>query len=71
MKRWIAILLILPVIALAQDSSKPSPIIFNGYLKEMGQFILPNDPIPFQYTNLVHNRLNFKYKPQGPFSAGP
>jgi hypothetical protein len=70
MIRWLTILFLVPVFTIAQDSSKPSPLIFNGYLKEMGQFILPNDPIPFQYTNLIHNRLNFKYKPQGPFSAG-
>ncbi|HLO82810.1 MAG TPA: hypothetical protein VK166_17715 [Chitinophagaceae bacterium] len=70
MIRWFTILLLMPVFAIAQDSSKSSPLIFNGYLKEMGQFVLPNDPIPFQYTNLLHNRLNFKYKPQGPFSAG-
>ncbi len=70
MIRWFIILLLIPLSAVTQDSSKPSPLIFSGYLKEMGQFVLPNDPIPFQYTNLVHNRLNFKYKPQGPFSAG-
>jgi hypothetical protein len=70
MKVLFTILVLIPMFLYGQDSTKPSPFIFTGYLKEMGQFILPNDPIPFQYTNLVHNRLNLKYKPQGSFSAG-
>ena len=69
MKILVTILVLVPIFLYGQDSTKPSPFIFKGYLKEMGQFILPNDPIPFQYTNLVHNRLNLKYKPEGSFSA--
>lgn len=69
MKCLLTILLLMPVFIYGQDSTKPSPFIFKGYLKEMGQFILPKDPIPFQYTNLVHNRLNLRYKPEGSFSG--
>lgn len=42
---------------------------FNGYLKDLSSFMLPVKNIPFHYSTLVHNRLNFKCQ-SAHFNAG-
>jgi hypothetical protein len=70
MKRWLLAIWMVPGLALCQDSTIQPSFSVNGYLKEMGQFVFPTDPYSFQYTNLVHNRLNFKWQSKGPIHAG-
>ena len=44
------------------DSSGAVHFSFNGYVKDLNSFLLPVKNMPFQYSNLVHNRLNFKWQ---------
>lgn len=69
MLRWLLMILFFPASAVSQDSSGRPSLSLNGYLKEMGQFVFPKDPYSFQYTNLIHNRMNVKWHPDGPFQA--
>lgn len=39
-----------------------SKLSFNGYIKDLNSFSLPVSSFPFQYTQLAHNRLNFKWR---------
>lgn len=62
----ISLLLLVTISSGAQnnglDSSDNVHFSFNGYIKELNSFLLPVKNIPFQYSNLVHNRLNFKWQ---------
>ena len=44
------------------DSSSAVHFSFKGYVKDLNSFQLPVKKIPFHYSNLVHNRLNFKWQ---------
>lgn len=44
------------------DSSGNVHFSFKGYVKDLNSFMLPIKNVPFHYSNLVHNRLNFKWQ---------
>jgi len=67
--RMFIICLFLSAELIAQDTLAPPKWIFNGYLKDLNSFTLPKDPVPLQYTQLVHNRMNLKWKPTGNITA--
>ena len=54
----------------SQDSAEQKKFTMNGYLKELAAYTVPNDFGGSQFTNLVHNRLNFRYHADQRFSAG-
>ncbi|HVW15504.1 MAG TPA: hypothetical protein VHB54_16850 [Mucilaginibacter sp.] len=50
--------------ALAQDSiAKASNFFINGYIKDMQTFSIDSDFRHVEWGNLVHNRVNLKWKP--------
>lgn len=62
----ISLLLLHSASSRAQDNGMDSAanvhFSFNGYVKDLNSFMLPVKNIPFHYSNLVHNRLNFKWQ---------
>jgi len=44
------------------DSSGTIHFLFKGYVKNLNSIILPVKNTPFHYSNLIHNRLNFKWQ---------
>ncbi|HEX6848370.1 MAG TPA: hypothetical protein VF144_15410 [Chitinophagaceae bacterium] len=46
-----------------QDSSTRRKYELNGYIKDMQSVVFTNDFRNADYTNLIHNRINFKWKP--------
>ena len=61
-KLFVPLLLLLPFQAFVQESK----ISLNGYVKELYMFYSPENPIPgtdlnYLSTNILHNRLNFKW----------
>ena len=44
------------------DSTATIHFSFKGYIKDVNSFLLPAKNVPFHYSNLVHNRLNFKWQ---------
>lgn len=54
----------------AQDSLPPKEKWqFAGYIKDLQSFRFDRDFKDVGYTNLLHNRINIKWKPGGPLSA--
>ncbi|WP_250631903.1 hypothetical protein [Rhodoflexus caldus] len=52
--------------AAAQDSLPPAPkFTLNGYLKSMQSLSYPKNFEPLTANNLIHNRLNMRWKPVG------
>jgi hypothetical protein len=45
----------------SQDSVKTSKLIFNGYVKDLGTAIFQDFKGEWTTSNLIHNRLNFKW----------
>lgn len=62
----ISLLLLICTSSVAQDDGMDSTahvhFSFNGYIKDLNSFLLPVKKNPFHYSNLVHNRLNFKWQ---------
>lgn len=54
--------------AFAQDQDEEKKVFLNGYLKEMAIFDFSPEGENL-YTNLVHNRLNFKWFPSSRWSV--
>lgn len=61
-----SLLLLVSVSSVAQDIGMDSSVkvhfSFKGYVKDLNSFQLPVKNTPFHYSNLVHNRLNFKWQ---------
>ncbi len=64
------VLLLMPVLLAAQDSTHVRPLIMNGYIKDMQTLNFSGDFNDLITGNLIHNRLNFRYRPHKNFSAG-
>ena len=62
----ISLLLLVSISSGAQDNGMDSAgnvyFSFKGYMKDLNSFMLPVKNIPFHYSHLVHNRLNFKWQ---------
>ena len=69
MRQAFMICLIWPVMVFSQDSAEQKKLTVNGYLKELATYTLPNELAGAQFTNLVHNRLNLRYRANERFSA--
>ena len=73
MKRAIKILFLLlifiPEILSAQDSVKVNHITLNGYIKDMQSFIFKDFRSSWINSNLINNRLNFKWFISPSFTA--
>jgi hypothetical protein len=58
-------LLSISIFAYPQDSATSrSRLDVNSYIKDMGSFSFDKDAKSYVSTNLLHNRLNIKWKPQ-------
>jgi hypothetical protein len=64
------VLLLMPVLLAAQDSTHVRPLTMNGYIKDMQTLNFSGDFNDLITGNLIHNRLNFRYRPHKNFSAG-
>lgn len=61
-KRILLLLLVfIPLILSAQDSVKVNNVTMNGYVKDMQSFIFKDFKSIWTNSNLIHNRLNFKW----------
>ena len=61
-KRILLLLLVfIPLILSAQDSVKVNNVTMNGYVKDMQSFIFKDFKSVWTNSNLIHNRLNFKW----------
>jgi len=54
---------------LSQDSTAQNRFVFNGYLKDMQTFMNQSVDDNWIGSNLIHNRLNFKWLPTDAWSA--
>lgn len=64
MKKWLWIVALVSIVARihGQDSLQRSWDL-NGYLKDLNTVVFSNAFKNVSYTNLIHNRINFKWKP--------
>lgn len=62
-------LIFIPLILSAQDSVKVNNIALNGYVKDMQSFIFKDFKSAWTNSNLIHNRLNFKWFVSHSFTA--
>lgn len=70
MKYLLSILLLLTITELlGQDSLKNRKFEFRGYIKNLQTLTFDKDMSELSSGNLIHNRLNFKYKPLKWFTA--
>ncbi len=68
-KRLFLLAIFLPVFLSAQDSTKVSNLTLNGYVKDMQSFIFQDFKTQLINSNLIHNRLNFKWFISSSFTA--
>lgn len=60
--KWLFLLFALaPLFSYSQDSGKRSHFVVNGYVKDMQTFIFQDFKGNLTTSNLIHNRLNFKW----------
>lgn len=73
MKREVKILflflIIIPLTLSAQDSVKVSKITVNGYVEDMQSFIFKDFKSAWTNSNLIYNRINFKWLISPSFTA--
>ena len=73
MKREVKILflflIIIPLTLSAQDSVKVSKVTVNGYVEDMQSFIFKDFKSAWTNSNLIYNRLNFKWLISPSFTA--
>lgn len=62
-------LVFIPLVLSAQDSVKVNNITVNGYVKDMQSFIFKDFKSAWINSNLIHNRLNFKWLISPSFTA--
>ena len=62
-------LVFMPLYLFAQDSVKVSKVTVNGYVKDMQSFIFKDFKSAWTSSNLIHNRLNFKWFISPSFTA--
>jgi len=55
------LLFFIPVFLTAQDSVKVNKVTFNGYVKDMQSFIFKDFNSAWINSNMINNRLNFKW----------
>ena len=55
------LLFFIPVFLTAQDSVKVNKVTFNGYVKDMQSFIFKDFSSTWINSNMINNRLNFKW----------
>ncbi len=63
------IVICVPFISNAQDTIPPKKLLLNGYVKDMQSVIFQDVKGAWITSNLIHNRLNFKYIPSSSFTA--
>jgi len=63
------LLVFMPLYLFAQDSVKVSKVTVNGYVKDMQSFIFKDFQSAWTSSNLIHNRLNFKWFISPSFTA--
>ncbi|WP_321437708.1 hypothetical protein [uncultured Bacteroides sp.] len=69
-KRILLLLLFfVPFILSAQDSVKVNNVTMNGYVKDMQSFVFKDFKSAWTNSNLIHNRLNFKWFISPSFTA--
>jgi len=54
---------------LAQDTLRQPYITINGYINDMPGLMYNSITDDYEFSNQLHNRLNFKWQPDNPFSA--
>lgn len=59
----------LTYISEAQDSTAERKLLFNGYIKSLQSFTFDHHFENLVYGNLLHNRLNLKWKPSATWTA--
>ncbi len=55
--------IVFPTILHAQDSLKEPTVTLNGYLSEMPGLMYNNITNDYEFSNLLHNRINLKWQP--------
>jgi hypothetical protein len=68
-KLLIVLFFLMQITSYSQDSLKTKNLIFNGYVKDMQTFIFQDINNEWTSTNLIHNRLNFKWLASPSFTA--
>jgi len=54
-------IILIQIDSYSQDSVKQSKIVFNGYVKDLQNVLFQNIQDDWIFSNIVHNRLNFKW----------
>lgn len=63
------IFIFIQISAHSQDSIKIHKLVFNGYVKDLGTAIFQDFNSEWTTSNLIHNRLNFKWLISSSFTA--
>jgi len=69
MKPILFILLLIPSYLFSQDSLKQQTVSLNGYVSEMPTLQFSSLAKDHEFSNQLHNRLNFKWQPGTSFTA--
>src|SRR5512138_1380586 len=65
-----ALACVLAFTAAGQDSTRTRSWSLNGYVKDMQTVIFGNIDKDWTFDNLIHNRLNFKWRISPAFTTG-
>ncbi len=68
-RRLLLALVFIPLILSAQDSVKVSKVTVNGYVEDMQSFIFKDFKSAWTNSNLIYNRINFKWLISPSFTA--
>ena len=68
-RRLLLVLVFIPLLLSAQDSVKVSKVTVNGYVEDMQSFIFKDFKSAWTNSNLIYNRLNFKWLISPSFTA--
>jgi hypothetical protein len=68
-KGLLLLLFFIPVFLTAQDSVKVNKVTLNGYVKDMQSFIFKDFNSAWINSNMINNRLNFKWFISSKFTA--
>ncbi len=63
MKRLFLIYLLLVTLITIHAQEKKEKLVLSGYIKNLNEFSFIDNLDQLQWTTLLHNRLNFKYRP--------
>jgi len=68
-RRLLLVLVFIPLLLSAQDSVKVSKVTVNGYVEDMQSFIFKDFKSAWTNSNLIYNRINFKWLISPSFTA--